>query len=163
MASHRYCHEARQHPVILLGRKEQVAEWVLARIKGSERSLFNGQWYEAIGFLSGGPDLIGGVVYQNWRGTDIEILGAGRPGWLTRTHLLAIFTYPFIQLGCNRVTAIVDKRNKHARQFVERLGFKYEGCCREAMPGGANAIIYGMLKTECRWIDNGQKIGTEAA
>lgn len=96
--------------------------------------------------------IIGAVAYHNYRQSDIEMVCAGEPGWLNRVTLKAYFGYPFFQLGCRRVTAIVHRKNKRARKFNERLGFKMEGVHREAMADGADAISYGLLRSDCKWI-----------
>ena len=118
----------------------------------------------ALGAVRNGV-LIGGVVYTNYRGCDIEMLAAAEsPRWITRAHLDAFFGYPFRQLGCLRVTAIIEKRNKHARKFVERLGFYHEGTHPKAMDG-RTALTYGMLRKYCRWIGeiDGQEKRTQRA
>jgi len=97
--------------------------------------------------------ILGAVAYHNYRVTDIEMVAAGKPGWLTRTTLRAYFAYPFLQLGCRRVTAVCHRKNKHARKFVEKLGWRLEGVHREAMADGHDAISYGMLAKDCRWIN----------
>ena len=96
--------------------------------------------------------ILGAVAYHNFRVSDIEMVCAGEPGWLNRTALRAYFGYPFVQLGCRRVTAVCHRKNKHARKFVEKLGWKMEGVHREAMADGGDAISYGMLRQHCKWI-----------
>lgn len=99
-------------------------------------------------------DLIGAVLYTGYQpvaGT-VEVWGVGEGNWLTPTKLKAMFSYPFEELGCNRITMRVDRINKHARDVVRRLGFKEEGNLREALGPGRDLIVYGMLKRECRWI-----------
>jgi hypothetical protein len=83
---------------------------------------------------------------------------AGDPGWLTRKSLRAFFHFPFVQLKCRRVTGIVHRKNKRARDVNERMGFRLEGVCKHGFETG-DAIIYGMTRAECRWIEqaNGQK------
>ena len=80
---------------------------------------------------------------------------AGKPGkrWLNRDFLFAMFDYPFNQLGVNRITGLVAKKNKEARRFDEHLGFKYEGNMRHALADD-DMLIYGMLKRECKWLKN---------
>lgn len=100
--------------------------------------------------------IIGAVVYQNYRSTDIEMVCAGEPGWLNRSALRAYFSYPYVQLKCRRTTVVCHRKNKHARAFVERLGWRLEGVHRKAMPDGGDAISYGMLREDCPWIKGGE-------
>jgi len=36
--------------------------------------------------------------------------------------------------------------------FNKRLGFQLEGIHRQAWPMGGDALSFGMLKPECKWI-----------
>lgn len=97
--------------------------------------------------------IVGAVAYQNFRVVDVEMVAAGEPGWLNRAALHAYFAYPFVQLGCRRVSAICHRKNRRARAFVEKLGWRMEGVHRKAMADGGDAISYGMLREECRWLN----------
>lgn len=146
------------------GMDQLVADWVARHIPGVE----NGHSFSpcvAVGLMEGG-ELVAGCVYNNYRkgSQDIEMTFASvHPSWASRRTLKNFFWYPFIQLGCVRVTAIVAKKNKKVRKFVERVGFKQEGVMRKAMNGVEDAVIYGMLSRECKWIkemNHGKEIGT---
>lgn len=134
--------------MIVIGAKEQVLAWVISHVPDIEWTL---QPYEAIGFADNGQ-LYGGVVYGNYRGHDIEMMAAGEKGWVRPLNIRATFHYPFIELGCRRITAVASRRNKKARKFIERVGFKFEGIMRQARADGQDAFVFGMLRDECRWI-----------
>lgn len=93
--------------------------------------------------------LIAGVVYNNYRrGWDIEMsIASTSPKWATKQVIGVLLAYPFEQLGVHRVTATTESSNHHARQFLEKIGFKHEGTIREAFPED-DAAIYGLLKSE---------------
>ena len=148
--------------MILLDRKHEVAAWVLERLPNADRTHFDGRWFEGLGFLDAQERLCGGVIYYNFTGEDIEAAAAGEGQWLTPLKVRAIFLYPFVQLGCERMTAWVAKSNNDSRRFVERLGFVMEGVKRRALPRGENEIMYGMLKRDCRWIADGKEIAKAA-
>jgi RimJ/RimL family protein N-acetyltransferase len=80
---------------------------------------------------------------------------AAKPGvmWVRREAMHRFFAYPFLQLGCNRVTGLVAATNLTARKFDEHIGFVQEGVLREGLPNGEALIVYGMLRAECRWIN----------
>ena len=127
---------------------ERLAKWVSERIPG------NPDFWDCQG-LSIKTDgvLIGGVIYVNQRDNDIEMnVAADSARFMNKMVLREAFSYPFVQLGCNRITSIVSANNPHALEFNKRLGFQVEGRCREAF-GDHDAIIFGMLKRECRWIN----------
>ena len=79
---------------------------------------------------------------------------AAVPGkrWMTKDFLWRVFAYPFLQLNCNRVTGLVREDNIVAQKFDEHIGFKREGLIRKGATDGADIILYGMLKEECRWL-----------
>lgn len=99
-------------------------------------------------------ELIAGVAFENYTKTNISIHVAALEGrhWLSKDFLFRVFAYPFLQLGCNRVTGLVRVDNIKAQRLDEHLGFVREGVLRQCASDGTDYIIYGMLKEECRWI-----------
>lgn len=138
--------------MILLGHDEMVGAWVAEMFDQSAADFGK---FAAMGFMRDG-ELIAGLVYKNYRDHgDIEmVMAATDPRWCTRKNLRVIFDYPFGQLGCKRVTALVAKGNRRSRKLVEGVGFVLEGIMRKGWDGHQSACIYGMLKAECRWIDS---------
>jgi RimJ/RimL family protein N-acetyltransferase len=62
-----------------------------------------------------------------------------------------IFGYPFNQVGCRRLTATTEAKNQPVRAFLCHLGFREEGVIRQGFPTD-DAVVYGMLRDECRWL-----------
>jgi hypothetical protein len=94
-----------------------------------------------------------GVVFHNYHGHDIEMSAAADdPLWCLPETLRQLFAYPFAQLNCVRMTTITGRKNKRARKIDERLGFRLEGVVRKGIDGKEDAVIYGLLKSECKWI-----------
>ena len=136
--------------MILAGQAEVIARWVEARVPGY-RSFDTPAGF---GVLREGR-LAAGVVFHNYdaRAGDIEVaIAAESPRWASREVFYTAFAYPFLQLGCRRVTARVPVANMRARRLVEGAGFVLEGLVRSAAPDGGDVLIYGMLKEECRWV-----------
>lgn len=131
---------------LLFGEDQRVADWVQTRLPDFQG--WNGA-YVAIGYVRKGI-LAGGVVFSMYSGANICIACA-LDAPLTRRFMRAIFYYPFLQLKCRRVTALVNAQNLSSRELVEHAGFKEEGCMREATPDD-DVIVYGMTRAECRWI-----------
>jgi hypothetical protein len=135
----------------LIGADEIVAKWVSEKIVGC-----NGFGpCTAIGVVRDGK-LSGGVVYHEFRKHDVRVsIALDGAGFSVPWRLL--FSYPFNELKCVRITSMIDKRNKRSRALCERLGFKMEGVHPKGVDGWATAVSYGMLKENCRWIKhNGQ-------
>ncbi len=135
--------------ILILGQKERCGEWARGRIAHVPSW---GEWFEAIGLERDGA-LQAVVVYNLWSGADIAMHIAAVPGrrWMTRDFLRAVFRYPFVQLGCRRVTGYVPASNSDALRFDLHLGFRREGLMREALENGEDVVILGMLERECRW------------
>lgn len=109
--------------------------------------------YTTIAVADDAGKLLAGCVYANYRGHDIEMVFSAEHGkWATRGVLRTFFAYPFIQCQCIRVTALIAKDNKRSRKMVATLGFKQEGTIRHGFRPGMDAVIYGMLGTECKWL-----------
>lgn len=135
---------------VLFGADELVAAFVCSRIPQVGERGFGPS--TALGVVKDSK-LLGGVVYHQFSGHDIQASYAfDSPRWATPGVLRTLFAYPFVQLKCVRMTALIPRKNKHAREMILRLGFKLEGVHPKAADGRQDAVSYGMLKTDCRWI-----------
>lgn len=149
----------------LFGADRQVADWVAARIPAmvAARRRFAGA--AAIGIVrrdraTGHAVLAGGVVFTGHTGTDVEVSGAVVPGFrCSPATLRLVLAYPFGQLGCERLSIATGRKNKAARAFAERLGFRIEGVRRRGLDGRQDAILYGLLREECRFLTKGSSHG----
>lgn len=96
------------------------------------------------------------VVYDNFGEVDcnIHVVSDGSGSWLTKNLLSAVFVYPFVQLGLNRVTALVPAKNTEALSFDLHLGFVREGYHPKALPDD-DLISLGMLRENCRFLPKG--------
>ena len=137
--------------MILAGQRELVGLWMLERLP-EVTDLPGG--YEAIGVMRDN-EIVGGALFTDYSpcpgGGDIRIWAAGH-NWISRRVIRTIFGYAFGQLGCNRITAITRKNNKTTRTFLEGLGFKLEGVAREGFGPSKSACIYGLLRSEQKWV-----------
>lgn len=107
--------------------------------------------YQTIGVMVD-KKLAAVAVYHNYRSPDIQISFASlSPRWAMPGAVKWItHTYPFEQLGAKRLTAIVRKKNKRVRRFLEGVGFKLEGTHPKAFPDG-DACTYGLLRENSRY------------
>lgn len=133
---------------VLYGADEQVIDFVCKRIPGMEPP----EKAVGLGVLQDGK-LVGGCVFSNFHGHSIEVSTATDSStYLTRGMLDQMFGYPFRQLGCVRVTAITREDNVRTQKLLRGLGFTQEGRARKAWDGKHDAIIFGILKEECRFL-----------
>lgn len=134
---------------ILVGADDLVGEMICSRIPHMHECP---RPSTALGVVRRGV-LLGGFIYYRYSGFDVH-LGAAfdRPGWALPDTLRALFNYPFNDMDCSRMTAITGRRNKKARKGLVDLGFTLEGVHPRGLDGREDAISYGMLKDNCKWI-----------
>lgn len=101
-----------------------------------------------------GPSLVGAVLFHNYdkvHGT-IEISAASdSKRWLTRAVLWEMFSFPFLQLGCQAVVARMDAGKPLVRIFTA-YGFKQYEIPRLR---GRNTVEAVMVLSDDDWLANG--------
>jgi RimJ/RimL family protein N-acetyltransferase len=99
-------------------------------------------------------ELIAGVLYEGYNGRNIWMHVAADPGrkWLNREYLRYCFHYPFVELGCSRVSGCVEASNLDARRFDEHLGFRQEAILKGAASDGGDLISYVMWREWCKYV-----------
>lgn len=141
--------------MIIYDAHKELCEWANLGIFGfgeyDEKS-------KAIGLVQGGK-LIAATTYGEFKVREDGTLYAAEMGiftidkrWATRQYLRAIFAYPFIQLGLERVQIVTSVHNEGVNSLVSRLGYVKEGLHRKAWHTGCDAFSWSMLKDECRWL-----------
>lgn len=104
-------------------------------------------------------EVIASVLYEGFNGANVFAHIAAIPGgrWLTREFLRAMFHYPFVQLGVQRITGMTDASNWRSRVFNGHLGFKPEAILKRAGRDGGDAVIYAMFREDCKYVDPPQE------
>lgn len=105
-----------------------------------------------IGVVARG-NLVAVAVFHQYRHPNIEIsFVTADKRWSTPQTVRGVMRYPFIQLGCKRLTAITEATNQSTRTFLCRLGFTQEGYHPDAFETG-DAVTYGLLRKDAaRWL-----------
>lgn len=127
-----------------------IKDWVCMGLKEGKK--WCGENYTC-GFVRDGK-LIGGLIYHDYRlDTDVwwTIFSTDKR-WCTRHVLHYIFDVAFNKFRCKRISLMVNAGNAPCLNFVTKLGFKEEGRLRAYREDGADIIIFGMLKDECRYL-----------
>lgn len=110
----------------------------------------------AIGLLKD-KEIVSGVLYDDWSGSNIWMHVASIPGrrWMTpssyKMYAHACFDYPFNFLKCERITGWVEASNMDARKFDEHLGFRPEATLKRAARDGGDVILYTMFREDCKY------------
>jgi RimJ/RimL family protein N-acetyltransferase len=116
----------------------------------------------ALGIVRKGK-IIGGIVYNEFTGWSCAVTtyvdGKSGPGWCSPATLCTLYTYPFCQLNCTRIEALVSRQNRSTRRILKHMGWTEEGCHPLRYNGTDDAISYGMLRQNCRWLKENQKDG----
>ena len=96
--------------------------------------------------------ILGVVVFSRFTTGNCEITVAARSShFITKRFALAVAAYPFIQMDCRRVTAIIAVENEKSLGLAQQLGFRIEGTLKEWFPSG-DAKILGLLREDCKWL-----------
>ena len=97
--------------------------------------------------------IVAAVGYDECNGNNIfcHIASDGSKRWMTRWFLHEIFKFPFVTIGCERITLWVDATNYDSLRFVTNLGFKREAVLERAGRDGHDVIILRMFRRECRY------------
>lgn len=142
---------------LLYGADEFVGEWVRRRLSPDVRPFTD---FTAVGVVAPNADgshrIIAGVVWNMYYGHMISTtFAADSPRWASRRVLADLFAYPFCQLNVERITALTGRKNRKARELLVKLGFHLEGTMRKGFSRSEDGMLYGMLRSECRWLREG--------
>ncbi|MDO4161887.1 MAG: GNAT family protein [Pseudomonadota bacterium] len=135
---------------IVEDRDDLVTDWVCRGLQ------YDKQWLDrhlTFGFMQG-EKIIGGLIFHNYRPAH-EIwwtVYSTDKRWCNRRMLESMFGLAFEGLSCRRISLLVSKNNTDSLNFVKKLGFCPEGLLRSYRENGEDCYIFGMLKSECKWI-----------
>lgn len=139
---------------VLVGADKVVSEMVRERIPHCREDGFGA--CTAFGIVRDGK-IAGGVVFNNFRRFDIH-MSAALNCVLKPSEVRLLCNYAFGQLNVRRVTSITGKKNRKARRALQSIGFTLEGVAPRALDGEHAAYIYGLLREQCKWINNGNVV-----
>lgn len=130
-------------------REDEAIEWAKAKL-----GIANGVGLcRAMSAVDADGNFCFVVVLSNFSPRNIDMHTAAVDGakWASPREAIrmfnSIFGYAFLVLKAIRVTGLVRSQNNAARQFDEHLGFKFEGCMRDAFEDD-DLCLYGFLKGE---------------
>jgi len=109
--------------------------------------------YSAMMVVDEKLDIVAGLLFNNFRMRNVEMTVVSETPVAWRPHVMAALAhYIFVQLDCIRVTCFTSKRNSKARKFLEHAGFELEGRIRRGYDGEIDALVYGLLAQDCRFL-----------
>ena len=137
---------------ILLYADDRVAAWASKRM-GVEIT----PPYTSFGLVGSDGLLRGAMIFNCFNEGSAEV-SIYAPRAVSRGSLRAAASYLFQTNGCNRVTARTRASSLRVRRFIEKVGFQQEGVLRAYYKDGEDAILYGLLRSECRWLQTQEKV-----
>ena len=133
---------------LVLGENDRVGPWIEENGGGHYR-----HGTQCIGLERDG-DLVAGAMFDYHNGASVYGHWAvADKHALNRDFLASIFRYPFVQLDCAVLIALVAGDNRPSAELVEHLGFALEHTIKDADPSG-ELHIYTMRRSDCRWLDS---------
>ncbi len=135
---------------VLFGADDLVIRWAGRAIPGFIPS----PGAKALGVVHQG-NLVAGVIYERFNGVHMEVAITTRTKspWASRQVLRHLFGYPFNQMGCVAISALVPMSNLASLNLATKLGFEPEAYVKFAAPDGSPMVVLKMFRENCRWID----------
>lgn len=106
--------------------------------------------FYALGVVDRFGEPQGALIWHEFTRHSVE-LTVYAPGVLKRQIIRGVFDYAFNQLSVERITVRAPAGNKPVLKLIEHFGWKFEGIMRRFY-GSEDAFIYGMLRSECRFL-----------
>ena len=122
-----------------------VAEWVFQRVGGSVSAHSQGIGWQVDG------EIVAGVAYECFTGGNIYVHQCVQ-GRVPRMFWWAVTDYPFNQLGCKRITGLVESTNKKALELNKHIGFRVEATLEKAGQNDADMVVMVLWKEDCRFL-----------
>jgi hypothetical protein len=98
--------------------------------------------------------VIGVIVFEAKTSFDWHMSIAIAEGVTLPLHKVLWIVMRAIFTKAVRVTMLIDPENKRSEMQARKLGAQYEGFLRRGLDGRRDALVYGMLREECRYIDD---------
>lgn len=130
----------------LYGEDEKVSNWIIDRVDCLHRL----DPCVTIGVVSG-DRLIAGFAYHDYQEHSgvIQIsMAAISPMWAKAVIIHRLLQYPFEQLNCFKLMAVVEPDNVKALKTFKNIGFRLEFVMRHMFGENRHASILEMLKPD---------------
>ena len=89
------------------------------------------------------------VMFNNHTGRDMEVTAAGR---FTRAIWRVALEYAFETMSMDRLTFRVKVSNHHCIKMLYHLGARVEGRLRKYYSDDEDALVFGLLREECKYV-----------
>jgi hypothetical protein len=124
----------------------QVAAWAAGRMGQAVIPPFY-----AVGVMDNRGEPIGALIWSELTGANIELTIYG-PRAFPRGVIIASFAYAFNALGVSRITVRCQADKPKLIRLIEKMGWRREGTLRRFYGPELDAVIFGMVREDCRWL-----------
>ena len=143
---------------------EAAARFCAERIEGTERADFDpGEG----AVVMDGNKIVAAAVYHQYRPSNRTIemsIAADHPRWATRGTIKQLLAYPFSQLGCIKVVALIMADNWRSIKLVQGLGFEREALLKRHASGRDLVVCSMFVETWLeRWSSDGRQEFSQSA
>lgn len=143
---------------ILYGADADISKWVAERIP----HVTDFGPCAALGVVT--DRLIAGIVFHDYQPECKTIqlsMAADSPTWASKEIIKELLSYPFNQLGVQKVWTATPHTNERAIKVNKKIGFKQEAVLARHF-GDRHAVICRMFKRDYERLFNGQ-IGSKSS
>ena len=134
-----------------------VVEWMAKQLKCTFGVC------QGIGWMKDG-EIVAGIVFDGYNQANIFVhIAKLRGERMPPTLIAAMFDYPFRQLQCKRLSAIISDRNEASMGFARKLGATVNGFLEDGAVDG-NLVIFGLLRKDAnKWLTKSlqRRLGVE--
>lgn len=108
----------------------------------------------ALGVLDDAGEIHAVIWFNAFYATyaSLHIASNGGKRWATRAVLRTVFAFAFDHLKLTRLNFVVSVNNVPVQVLALKVGLRIEGVARCGANDGSDAILFGMLAQECRWL-----------
>jgi RimJ/RimL family protein N-acetyltransferase len=140
---------------LVFGHDGTVADWAGKQFGRPISSV-----HAAVGVIDCDGTLVGAALFHDFNGSNAALVYYG-PNTLTASVVRGLMAFAFDGLALNRVTAITARSNRIVTRGLKKLGFRFEGACKNFYGIGKRnmAIIYGLHADDARALLKGRRHG----
>lgn len=144
--------------------QQGIADWVLNEGFPELKHLGRYKPFASLGLKTDDGNLYGGLILTNYTGFDAELTVYVSKMYLMRIQdLQRLFHWFFDDMKLSRMTARIAPDNERSIKVAKKLGFQQEGRIRKGLDGERDALVFGLLREDCKLLKDEGKQDAESA
>lgn len=100
-------------------------------------------------------EIIAGALFERCNGKNafLHCASDGKKRWASKEFVRAVFSYPFVMLGYERLSTVLASSNEETMAFDLHIGFTEEARLKNAAHDGSDQVFLVMWKKDCKWLN----------